>query len=105
MRDKPRDDKGASKKSAVTLAGTVEKITLPISSNEPGMAGIALEGVEMPYREICVDSTLQDDAGHSVILKVGAQVKVKIEAESEATTPKKQASAEKSTHEFTLAEE
>lgn len=58
------------------------------------MARIALEGVEMPYREICVDSTLQDDAGHSVILKVGAQVKVKIEAESEATTPKTQADGE-----------
>jgi hypothetical protein len=36
---------------------------------------------------------------------VGAQVKVKIEAESEATTPKKQTDAKESAQELTLATE
>lgn len=105
MREEPRDDKGAKKKSAVTLAGTIEKITLPVSSNEPGTARITLEGAEMPYHEICVDSTLQDEAGHSVNLKAGAHVKVKIEAESEGTTPKKQTSAKESTEQLSLEKE
>lgn len=105
MSDIPKDDKSGTKKPAVTLTGTVEKITLPNSSNEPGMAWITLEGAEMSYREICVDGTLQDEAGHSVTLKVGAEVKVKIEAESEATTLKKQASAKESTEQNSVRQE
>lgn len=90
MSDIPKNDKDATKKSAVTLAGTVEKIVPPIGFSEQGTAQIIVEGTEEPYREICVESTVQDKAGHSVRLKAGAQVKIKIEAESEATTPKKQ---------------
>lgn len=101
MKDKPKGDQGVAHEPAVSLAGTVEKIIPSIRSNEPGMAQITLEGTEEPYREICVDSTSQD----GVSLKVGAQVKVKIEAGPEATTPKKQASAKESAEQLSLAKE
>lgn len=40
MRRKPRDDKGASKKSAVTLAGTVEEITCQLVRMNRGWPGL-----------------------------------------------------------------
>jgi len=76
-----------SKKPAVTLPGTVEKI-IPANTIAPERAQIAVEGADHLYREIRVENTLQDEKGKKVGLKPGAQVDVKIEAEKEATVPK-----------------
>ncbi|MGB8542628.1 MAG: hypothetical protein WCD49_13425 [Candidatus Acidiferrales bacterium] len=81
-----------SKKPAVTLPGTVEKI-IPANQIAPEKAQIAVEGADHLYREIRVDNTLQDEKGKKVGLKAGAHVDVKIEADKEATVPKKQGSA------------
>jgi hypothetical protein len=77
-----------SKKPAVTLPGTVEKI-IPANTIAPEKAQIAIEGADHLYREIRVDNTLQDEEGKKVGLKPGAHVDVKIEADKEATVPKK----------------
>jgi len=77
-----------SEKPKVTLAGTVEKI-IPANSIAPEKAQIAVEGADHLYREIRVDNTLEDEKGKKVGLKPGAQVAVKIEADKEATVPKK----------------
>jgi hypothetical protein len=76
-----------SKKTALTLPGTVEKI-IPANTIAPEKAQIAVEGADHLYREIRVENTLRDEKGEKVGLKPGAQVDVKIEAEKEATVPK-----------------
>jgi hypothetical protein len=77
-----------SEKPKVTLPGTVEKI-IPASHVSPEKAQITVEGADHLYREIRVDNTLEDENGKKVALKQGAQVDVKIEADKEATVPKK----------------
>ena len=75
-------------KPKVTLPGTVEKI-IPANSIGPEKAQIAVEGADHLYRENRVDNTLEDEEGKKVGLKPGAHVDVKIEADKEATVPKK----------------
>jgi hypothetical protein len=75
-------------KPAVTLPGTVEKI-IPGSVVAPEKAQISVEDAEHLYREIRVDNTLKDENGKEVALKPGAHVQVTIEAEKDATVPKK----------------
>ena len=77
-------------KPAVTLPGTVEKVIPPTHPDQPERAQIYVEGAEELYREIRVVNTLSDPTGKPVALKQGAQVEVTIEAEPEATEPKKQ---------------
>ncbi len=89
MNDKSEIDQ--SDKPSVTLPGTVEKIIKPVHPSEPEKAQIAIEGAEDLYKEIRIDNTLQDEKGEDVSLKQGAQVEVTVEAEPEATTPKKTA--------------
>lgn len=89
MADKSKDEDDSTEKAAVTLPGTVEKIIPPLVPSEPEKAQIAIEGAEDLYREIRVENTLQDAEGNPVSLKKGAEVEVTIEAEPEATTPKK----------------
>jgi hypothetical protein len=89
MCDKPKDDDCAAGKAAVTLPGTVEKIIPAIDHCEPEKAQIAVEGADDLYREIRVENTLQDGAGNPVSLKEGAKVQLTIEAELQATNPKK----------------
>jgi hypothetical protein len=89
MSDKPETDK--SDKPAVTLPGTVEKIIKPVVPSEPEKAQIAIEGADELYKEIRIDNTLQNEKGEDVSLKPDAQVEVTVEAEPEATTPKKTA--------------
>ena len=99
----PRTTNRAADKAVVTLPGTVEKIIPPIGPSEPEKAQIAVKGAEELYREILVENTLQDEAGNPVSLKEGAEVEVTIEAESEATTPKKQPEAKESARPTRLA--
>ena len=97
MSDKPKDADSVADKATVTLPGTVEKI-IPSTGPEPEKAQIGVEGAEELYRELRVENTLKDEAGNPVGLKVGAEVEVTIEAESEATTPKNQREAKKPAH-------
>jgi hypothetical protein len=89
MSDKLKDEDCSANKTTVTLPGTVEKIIPSLDPSEPEKVEIAIEGAEQLYREIRVDNTLHDEAGNAVSLKKGADVEVTIEAEPEATTPKK----------------
>jgi DNA-binding NarL/FixJ family response regulator len=85
----------SGEKPAVTLPGTVEKVIPPLHPNQPEKAQISVEGAEDLYKEIRVDNTLQDPTGNPVALKAGAQVEVTIEADREATEPKKQSETRK----------
>jgi hypothetical protein len=76
-----------SRKPSTTLPAVVEKIIRPVG--EPEKAQIAVEGADHLYRELRVDNELTDADGRKVRLKPGAEVDVTLEAEPEATTPKK----------------
>jgi hypothetical protein len=67
---------------------SIKIIKSPIP-NEPEKAQIAVEGADHLYREIRITNTLTSENGDEVSLKPGAQVEVTVEAEAEATTPKK----------------
>jgi hypothetical protein len=74
-------------KVTTTLPGKVEKVIHPHpSSGEPEKAQIAVEGADHLYREIRVPNRLADDDGHTVKLKEGAEVDVKIEADPTVTS-------------------
>ncbi len=81
-------DASEPQKPSVTLPGTVEKI-IPANPIAPEKAQISIEGAEDLYREIRVENTLQDGNGKDVSLKPGAHVEVTVEAEKDATEPKK----------------
>jgi hypothetical protein len=83
-----REDR-SDEKATVTLPGTVEKVIPPLVPDQPEKAQISVEGAEDLYKEIRVENTLQDKSGNEVGLKEGAKVEVTIEAEPEATKPKK----------------
>jgi hypothetical protein len=66
---------------------------LQFCPEEPCTSGlrynIHIEGADPLYREIRVENTLKNDAGEEVKLKKGSHVEVTIEAEADATLPKK----------------
>ena len=78
-----------SDKPSVTLPGTVEAIIKSPIPNEPNRTQIAVEGADHLYREMRIDSTLRNENGDDVNLKVGAQVEARIEAEASATSREK----------------
>jgi hypothetical protein len=86
--DTIKKDDEANRNAAVTLPATVERI-IPANGQEPEKAQVAVEGADDLYREIRVENSLQDPAGHLVAMKEGAEVEVTIEAPPEATVPKK----------------
>ncbi len=87
--DKPEQQKSEAEKPSVTLPGTVEKIIPAFYPSESDKAQIAIDGADHLYREIRVPNTLQDESGNEVALKQGADVDVTIEADANATMPKK----------------
>jgi hypothetical protein len=73
-------------KASTTLVGKVEKLIHPHpSSGEPEKAQIAVEGADHLYREIRVPNSLTDENGRKVKLEKGAEVDIKIEADSLVT--------------------
>ncbi len=80
--------KPTEEKPTVTLPGTVEKIIPAIAPDEPEKAQISVHGAEDLYREIRIENKLENSNGDTVGLKLGADVEVTIEAESEETTSK-----------------
>jgi hypothetical protein len=75
-------------KPTVTLEGVVEKI-IPANVVGPEKAQISVHAAEHMYRELRVENILEDESGKKVTLKPGAHVEVTIEADKDATTPKK----------------
>ena len=80
---------GSSEKATITLPAIVEKVIRSTNPGEPDKVQLAIEGADELYREIRVENTLHDPNGNPVSLKKGADVEVKVEAEPEATTPKR----------------
>ena len=81
-------EKSSSQESKVstTLPGKVEKVIIPHpSTGESEKAQITVEGADHLYREIRVPNRLTDHNGRKVKLKKGAEVDVKIEADSVVT--------------------
>lgn len=76
-------------KPNVTLPGRVEKIIKSPDPSEPEKAEISVERADTLYREIRIENSLTDENGDEVRLKKGAEVEVTVEAEKEATIPKK----------------
>jgi predicted DNA-binding antitoxin AbrB/MazE fold protein len=72
-----------------TKPGTVEKLVKPIDPREPEKAQINVHGAEPLYQEIRIENTLTDQDGNEVKLKEGAEVEVHVEADENATIPKK----------------
>jgi hypothetical protein len=88
----PHNPKGEheSEKPSVTLPGKVEKIIEPPSPKEPEKAEISIDRADDLYKEIRIENTLSEN-GNEVRLKKGADVDITIEADKDATTPKKSA--------------
>ncbi len=78
-----------TEKPSVKLPGTVEKIIKPSEPGEPEKAQISIEGADDLYREIRIENSLTGENGVEVGLKEGAEVDVTLEADREATHPKK----------------
>jgi hypothetical protein len=85
-------------KPAITLPGTVEKSIPSPYASEKGE--ISVDSVDPLYKEIRIENTLEDPAGKEVTLKPGAQVKITIEAEPQATNPKKPVESKTDTASF-----
>ena len=75
-----------TEKPSATLPGTVEKIIKSPFPSEPEKAQIVVEGADHLYKEIRIENTLTDENGDKVQLKPGAEVKITVEAQREATT-------------------
>ena len=78
-----------TEKPNVTLPGKVEKIIQSPDPSEPEKVEISVEGADTLYQEIRIENLLTDENGDEVRLKKGAEVEVTVEAEKDATTPKK----------------
>jgi len=78
-----------TEKPSVTLPGTVEKIIESPHPGEPEKAQISIEGADDLYREIRIENSLTDENGDGVRLKEGADVEVTVEADEDATIPKR----------------
>jgi uncharacterized protein YfaS (alpha-2-macroglobulin family) len=78
-----------TEKPSTTLPATVDKIIKSPSPYEPEKAQITVEGADDLYRELRIENSLTDEDGKKVGLKPGAEVEVTVEADPEATTPKK----------------
>jgi hypothetical protein len=73
-------------KASTTVVGKVEKLIHPHPrSGEPEIAPIAVEGADHLDREVRAPNRLTDENGRKVKLEKGAEVDIKIEADSQVT--------------------
>jgi predicted DNA-binding antitoxin AbrB/MazE fold protein len=70
------------------LRGRVERVLKPLDPREPEKAQINIQEADNLYREVRVENSLTDEDGEKVRLKVGAEVDVVLEADSDATIRK-----------------
>jgi hypothetical protein len=73
----------------ITMPGPVQNVLESVDPSKPEKAEILVHEAEPLYGEIRVPNTLHDDQGNKLKLKKGADVEVHIEADKDATTPKK----------------
>jgi hypothetical protein len=78
-----------TEKPSVKLPGTVEKIIKPAQPGQAEKAQIDVDGADDMYRELRIENTLTGEDGKKVELKNGAEVDVTVEADKDATNPKK----------------
>jgi hypothetical protein len=76
-------------KPNVTLPGKVERIIEAPFPDEPEKAQISVEGADTLYKELRIENTLINENGEKVKLKEGVDVDVTVEADKDATVPKK----------------
>jgi hypothetical protein len=76
-------------KPKVRKKGVVEKVIKPVVPAIPEKAQIEVEDADDLYKEIRIENTLEDEHGHKVKLKEGAEVDVVIEADADSTEPKR----------------
>lgn len=74
------------KKPKAKKQGVVQKIIK--HPGQPEKAEIAVKDADHLYREIRIENTLEDEDGHKVKLKEGAEVDVVVEADESATVEK-----------------
>lgn len=67
------------------MFGTVERVIKPVTPSEPEKAQIEIDGAEDLYKEIRIENVVTDERGEKARLKLGAQVDVIVEADSNAT--------------------
>lgn len=70
------------------MRGTVQKIIKPLTANQPEKAQIEINEAEYLYKEIRVDNEVTGEDGQKAKLKPGADVKVIVEVDSNATLKK-----------------
>src|SRR5262249_17824994 len=87
-----------AEKPSTSLPGTVQKIIKSPDPSIPEKAEITVEGADELYKEIRVENTLTDEQGKEVKLKPGAEVEVTIEADANATVPKRENESESATN-------
>jgi hypothetical protein len=78
-----------SDKTKTSMPATVKNILPSFNPNEPDKAEIHVRDAEPLYQELRVPNSFRDEEGREVELKKGAEVEVHIEADKDATTPKK----------------
>lgn len=78
-----------SEKNRTRKHGIVQKVIKPLHPSVPEKAQIEIEGADDLYKEIRIENTLEDEKGQKMKLKEHAKVEVVIEADPDATTPKK----------------
>ena len=78
-----------NRKPKTVKPGRVRKVIPPPHPELPEKAEITVEGADHLYQEIRIENTLKDHKGEEVKLKEGAEVDVIVEADSDATVPKK----------------
>jgi len=70
------------------MRGKVQKVIEPALPSEPEKAQIGIEEADELYQEIRVENVVTDEKGKNARLKIGADVDVVIEADTDATTKK-----------------
>jgi uncharacterized protein YfaS (alpha-2-macroglobulin family) len=85
----PLSQAANDEKVTVTLPGTVEKVIPSLHPALPEKAQIAVQGADDLYKEIRIENKLVNEDGKEVKLKVGAEVKVTVEAPAEDTISEK----------------
>ena len=75
-----------SKTKRKRLHGKVQKVLKPMVPFEPEKVQISVDEADELYREIRVENVLTDENGEKVRLKLGADIDVVVEADTDATT-------------------
>jgi len=77
------------KKPKTVKPGKVQKVLKSAHPDGPEKAEIVVDGADHLYQELRIENTLHDAQGTEVKLKEGAKVDVVVEADEDATVPKR----------------